>query len=75
MVDVALRSYFLSPASEPLLTIPDEFHAAIKGLKFCKSPGTKGIPNTALKHLPKRAVSFFSHVLNAFLRTHHLLQA
>jgi len=31
-VDVALRSYFFSPASEPHLTKPDEVHEAIKGL-------------------------------------------
>jgi hypothetical protein len=30
MVDVALRSYFLTPASEPKLTIPDEVQEAIR---------------------------------------------
>ena len=33
MVDVALRSYFLSPAREPQLTAPDDVHAAIRYLK------------------------------------------
>ena len=54
-VDVALRSYFISTASEPHLTNPDEVHEAIKGLKVSKAPGPKHIPNRALKHLPKRA--------------------
>ena len=39
MVDVALRSYFISPASEPQFTTPDEVHAAIKCLKVSKDPG------------------------------------
>jgi len=55
-VDVALRSYFLSPASEPQLTTPDEIHEAIRGLKVGKAPGPNVLPNRALKHLPKRAV-------------------
>ena len=52
IIDVALRSYFLSPASEPQLITPDEVHEAIKGLKISKAPGPNGIPNSALKHLP-----------------------
>jgi hypothetical protein len=32
MVVVALRSYFMTPASEPKLTNPDEVHKAIRGL-------------------------------------------
>ena len=39
MVDVALRSYFLTPASEPKLTIPDEVHEAIGVLRNSKAPG------------------------------------
>jgi len=71
-VDVALESYFLSPASEPQLTTPDEVHEAIRGLKVCKAPGPNGLPNRALKHLPKRAVSLLARIFNAVLRTHHL---
>jgi hypothetical protein len=33
MVDVALRSYFMNPASEPNLTNPHEVQQAIRGLK------------------------------------------
>ena len=72
MVDVALRSYFISPASEPQLTTPDEVHEAIKSLKVSKAPGPKGLPNRALKHLPKRAVSLLARIFNSVLRTHHL---
>ena len=55
-VDVALESYFLSPASEPHLTTPDKVHEAIRVLKISKAPGPNVLPNRALKHLPKRAV-------------------
>ena len=53
MVDVALKSYFMTPASEPKLTNPEEVQEAIKGLKVSKAPGPNGIPNRALKHLPQ----------------------
>ena len=59
-VDVALGSYFLSPASGPQLTTPDEVHEAIRGLKVSKVPGPNGIPNRALKRLPRRAVSLLT---------------
>ena len=39
MVHVALRSYFLTPVSEPELTNPDEVQEAIRGLKVNKVPG------------------------------------
>jgi len=71
-VDVVLRSYFLSPASEPHLNPPDEVHEAIRGLKVSKAPGPNGLPNRALKHLPKRAVFLLARIFNAVLRTHHL---
>jgi hypothetical protein len=73
-VDVALRSYFLSPASQPQLTTPDEVHEAIRGLKVSKAPGPNVITNRALKHLPKRAVSLFARIINAVLRTHQFPQ-
>jgi len=56
MVEVAQRSYFLNLASEHKLTNPDEVHEAIRGLKVSKALGPNGIPNSALKHLPQRAV-------------------
>jgi len=73
-VDVALRSYVLTPASEPKLTNHDEVHEAMKGLKGSTFPGPNGIPNRALKHLPKRAGSLVVHMFIAALRTHHIPQ-
>jgi hypothetical protein len=57
MVGVALWSYFLTPASEPKLSNPDDVQVEIRGLKVSKAQGPKYIPKTALVHLPKRAVS------------------
>ena len=71
---MALRSYFLSPDSEPQLATPDEVHEAIRGLKVSKAPGPNGIPKRALKHLPKRVVSLLARIFNAVLRTHHFPQ-
>jgi hypothetical protein len=71
MVDVVLGSYFMSPASEPKLTNPDEVHDVIRGLKVSKAPGPNGIPNRVLKHLPQRAVSLLAQIFNAILLTHH----
>ena len=53
MIDVVLRSYFLTPASEPKSIKPDEFHGAIMRLKVSKVPSPNGIPNRASKHLPQ----------------------
>jgi hypothetical protein len=75
MVDVALRSYFLTPAGEPKLTNPDEIQEAITGLKVDKAPGPNGIPNRVLKHLPERTVSLLVQIFNAVLRTHHFPSA
>jgi hypothetical protein len=71
MVDVALRSYFLTPASEPKLTTPDEVQEAIRGLKVSKVPGPNVIPNRALKHIHQRAVSLLAQIFSAVLLTHH----
>ena len=71
MVDVARRSYFMTPASEPKLTNPEEVQEAISGLKVSKAPGPNGIPNRALKHLPQRAVSLLVLIFNAILLTRH----
>jgi len=69
LVYVALR-YFLTPASEPKLTNPDEVHEDIRVLTLGKAPGSNGIPNRALKHLPQRALSLLVRIFNGIL-THH----
>jgi hypothetical protein len=53
MVDVALRFYFLTPASEFKLTNPEDVHEDIKVLVVSKAPGPNGIPKRTLKHLPR----------------------
>jgi len=58
-------------ASEPKLTNPEDFQAAISGLKISKVPDPNGIPNRVLKHLPQRAVSVLVLIFNAFLLTDH----
>ena len=69
MVDVSLRSYFLTSASEPKITTPDEVHEANRGLNASKAPGPYDIPNRTLKHLPQRAVSLLAQIYKAILRT------
>ena len=66
MADVVLRSYFLTPASEPKPTNPDKVHEAISGLKVRKALGPNGIPKRALKHLPQQVVSLLSRFSTRF---------
>ena len=70
MVDVVLRSFLMTPASEPKLTNPEEVQEAIRGLKVSKVPGPNGIPNRAFKHLPERTVSLLALIFNAILIRH-----
>jgi len=71
-VDVALRSYLMTPASEPKLTNPAEIQETIKCLMVSKAPGKNGIPNRALKHLAQRAVSLLVLIFTAILFTLHI---
>ena len=66
-VDVAL----MTPARETKLTNSEEVQEAIRGLKVGKAPGPNGIPNRALKHLPRRAVSLLALIFSAILLTDH----
>ena len=50
--DVALRSYLMTPTSEPNLNNPVEVQEAIRGLKVGKDLDPNGTPNRLLKHLP-----------------------
>jgi hypothetical protein len=68
---VALISYFLTPSSEPKLTNPVKVQEAIKNLKFSNAPGLYDILNSALKHLPRRAVTNLATNFNAVHGSHH----
>jgi len=59
----------MTPASDPKLTDPEEVQEVIRGLKFRKAPGPRGITNRNLRHLPQRAVSFLVQIFNAILPT------
>jgi hypothetical protein len=48
MVDVALRSYFMTPESEAKLNNPEEVQETIRVLQVSKDPDTNGIPKRAL---------------------------
>jgi hypothetical protein len=71
IVDVGLRSYFMAPAGEPKITEPEEVQEAIRGLRFSKASGPKGIQYRALNNLPHRAVSLLVLIFDAILLTHH----
>jgi hypothetical protein len=51
--DLVLRFYFTNPAIKSKLTNPVEVYKVIWGLKFGRATGPNGIPNRALKHLPR----------------------
>jgi hypothetical protein len=71
MVDVTLRTYFMTPVSELNLTKPDEVQEAIRDFKLNKAPGPNEIPKRALKYLPQQWVFFLVLIFNAILLTHH----
>jgi hypothetical protein len=71
MVDLSLRSHFMTPASEPKLSNPEEVREAIRALKVSKAPGPNFNPNRAFKHLIQRELSMIVLIFNAVLLTHH----
>jgi len=52
MVDVALRSYFMTPASEPKLTNPEEVQEAISGSQGQQGSGPERYPKQGLEASP-----------------------
>jgi hypothetical protein len=68
VVNEAMRAYEYAPEREPKLTSPSEVLEAIKGLKVGMAPGPNGVPNRALRHLPKKAITFLTKLFNAVLR-------
>jgi hypothetical protein len=75
VVNEAMRAYEYAPASEPKLTSPSEVIESIKGLKVGKAQGPSGVPNRALRNLPKRAITFLMKLFNAVLRRQYIPQA
>ena len=63
-----LQSFALSPTSEPQLTTLAEVFKAVRELKVGKASGPHGVPDTALRHLPDRALTFLTVVFNAARR-------
>jgi hypothetical protein len=72
VVNEAMRAYEYAPASEPKLISPSEVLEAIKGLKVGKAPGPNGVPDRALRHLPKRAITSLTKLFNAVLRRQYI---
>lgn len=69
--DAALRSYFLTTASEHNLTNHEEVQEAVIGVNVSKASDPDDIPNRVLKLLSQRAVSLLIQIFNALLLTHH----
>ena len=67
----AMQSFAFAPASRPLLTSPTEVCKAIAELKVSKAPGPNGVPNRALRNLPRKAITFLTKVFNAVLKWQH----
>jgi hypothetical protein len=67
----AMELFAPAPASEPLLTSPTEVSKAIVELKVGKALGPNGVPNRALRNLPRKAVTFLMKVFNGVLKWQH----
>ena len=59
-----METLALAPAREPLLTNLTEVSKAMAELKVGKAPGPNGVPNRALRNLPRKAVTFLTKVFN-----------
>jgi len=70
MVDVVLKSYVMTSASEPNFINREEFQDDIRGIKISKSPCPNGIPNRALRHLPQRTLSLLVLTFSVILLSH-----
>jgi len=65
MIDVELRSYLITPASEPKLTNPDVLQESIRCIKVSRALGTKRIPKRATKIFSQRTVSLLIQIFKA----------
>jgi hypothetical protein len=75
VVNEAMRTYSLAPASEPKPTNPMEIQDAIRGFKVGKAPGANGVPNRTLKHLALSAVSILFVLFNMIFRIQYFPSA
>lgn len=57
MIDEALWAYSSASTGETTFTNSTDIQDAIRGLKVGQAPGTNGIPNGDLKHLPQSSSS------------------
>ncbi|CAH2230940.1 jg24582, partial [Pararge aegeria aegeria] len=74
MVGNHLREYFSrapAPDEDPIVLSPGSVSSAIQKLKTRKAPGADGIPNAALRHLPRPAVTALTRLYNGIQRTGH----
>ena len=74
-VDVALRSNFMTPVSEPNLTNPGEVQEAIMGLRVSKAPVPERYPKQRLEASPTASGIPMVLIFNAILHTHHFPRA
>jgi hypothetical protein len=72
MVDVEMRAYEYTPASEPTLITPSEVLQATRGLEVSKAGSPRSITKRVLKYLPLRAITFFLKVFNLVLCRYYL---
>jgi hypothetical protein len=75
MLKEAMRAYGYSPSSKPKLTSPSKVLQAIKGSNVGKASDQNGIPNSVLRHVPKRALTFLTQLFNAVLRKQYIPRA
>jgi hypothetical protein len=68
MGNKAMQAYEYAPASEQKVISPSEVQQANRGLSVGKATGPNGIPNSVLRHLPMRTITFLTKVFNAVLR-------
>lgn len=68
---IRTESYLLGPNGQPGQTCEQEISRLIKKLKLRKAPGGDGIPNVAIKNLPKNIVSIMTRICNLALKLSH----
>ena len=75
VVNEAMRTYSLAPASEAKLTNPTDVQQTIRSFKVGKALGPNGVPNRTLKHLPLSTISILLVLFNVIFRIQYFLLA